>query len=156
MDLPDHYSLQKVSSSTGRSQKTDPRNSIPVWNDLEEVRTSAEKRLEEFRLTAESDLEDVEACARYEVKERDCILKEVIAGSVVPMSLVNLGSLKVVNLTNNLLQGPMSGFNCSVVMDLVKETNSFCLSTLGECDPRVNTLLPVVKSMDYPASFVDK
>ncbi|KAK2987843.1 hypothetical protein RJ640_010625 [Escallonia rubra] len=69
--------------------------------------------------------------------------------SVVPMSLVNLGSLKVVNLTNNLLQGPMPEFNSSVVVDMVKETNSFCLPIPGECDPRVNTLLSVVKSMDF-------
>ncbi|KAK3007652.1 hypothetical protein RJ639_013886 [Escallonia herrerae] len=75
---------------------------------------------------------------------------------VVPMSLVNLGSLKVVNLTNNLLQGPMPEFNSSVAVDVVKETNSFCLPTPGECDPRVNTLLSVVKSMDYPATFADK
>ncbi|KAK3027798.1 hypothetical protein RJ639_041966 [Escallonia herrerae] len=72
---------------------------------------------------------------------------------VVPMSLVNLGSSKVVNLTNNLLQGPMPKFNSSVVVDMVKETNSFCLPTPGECDPRMNTFLSVVKSMDYLAAL---
>ncbi|KAK3023967.1 hypothetical protein RJ639_042857 [Escallonia herrerae] len=57
---------------------------------------------------------------------------------VVPMSLVNRGSLKVVNLSNNLLQGPTPEFNSSVLVDMVKETNSFCLPNPGERDPRIN------------------
>ncbi|KAK4490425.1 hypothetical protein RD792_001102 [Penstemon davidsonii] len=71
----------------------------------------------------------------------------------VPMSLVNLESLKVVNLTNNLLQGPMPKFKDSVSVDMTKDTNSFCLPEPGVCDPRVNTLLSIIKSMDYPKKF---
>ncbi|XP_027178618.1 receptor protein kinase TMK1 [Coffea eugenioides] len=73
----------------------------------------------------------------------------------VPASLVNLESLKVVNLTNNLLQGPMPKFNDSVSVDMTKNTNSFCLPTPADCDPRVNTLLSVAKSMDYPRKFAE-
>ncbi|KAA8530693.1 hypothetical protein F0562_005373 [Nyssa sinensis] len=73
----------------------------------------------------------------------------------VPMSLVNLGSLKIVNLTNNLLQGPMPNFNNSVAVDMTTDTNSFCLPKPGDCDPRVNTLLSIVKSMDYPKKFAE-
>lgn len=73
----------------------------------------------------------------------------------VPLSLVNLGSLKVVNLTNNLLQGPMPKFNNLVAVDMTKDTNSFCLPTPGDCDPRVNTLLLIVKSLGYPTKFAD-
>ncbi|XP_019185674.1 PREDICTED: receptor protein kinase TMK1-like [Ipomoea nil] len=71
----------------------------------------------------------------------------------VPLSLVNLESLKVVNLTNNLLQGPMPKFKDSVSVDMVKDTNSFCLPQPGDCDPRINTLLSIVESMDYPTKF---
>ncbi|KAK4480077.1 hypothetical protein RD792_013134 [Penstemon davidsonii] len=71
----------------------------------------------------------------------------------VPLSLMNLESLKVVNLTNNLLQGPMPKFKDSVSVDMTKDTNSFCLPQPGDCDPRVNTLLSIVKSMDYPKKF---
>ncbi|XP_016473474.1 receptor protein kinase TMK1-like [Nicotiana tabacum] len=71
----------------------------------------------------------------------------------VPTSLVNQESLKVVNLTNNLFQGPVPKFKDSVSMDLVKDTNSFCLPVPGDCDPRVNTLLSIVKSMNYPRKF---
>ncbi|KAL3525042.1 hypothetical protein ACH5RR_013414 [Cinchona calisaya] len=74
----------------------------------------------------------------------------------VPLSLVNLESLKVVNLTNNLLQGPMPKFKDSVSVDMIKDTNSFCLPTPGDCDPRVNTILSIVQSMDYPRKFGEK
>ncbi|KAJ6766686.1 RECEPTOR PROTEIN KINASE TMK1 [Salix purpurea] len=73
----------------------------------------------------------------------------------VPESLVNLESLKVVNLSNNLLQGPMPVFKSPVSVDMVKDSNSFCLSTPGPCDSRVNTLLSIVKSMYYPQRLAD-
>ncbi|KAK3030050.1 hypothetical protein RJ639_038461 [Escallonia herrerae] len=72
-------------------------------------------------------------------------VSEMISSTLPPAELVGIA-----------FAGPMMGFNRSVVVDLVKETNSNRLSTPGECDPRVNTLLPVVKSMDYPESFADK
>ncbi|XP_015058228.1 receptor protein kinase TMK1 [Solanum pennellii] len=71
----------------------------------------------------------------------------------VPSSLMNLESLKFVNLTNNFFQGPMPVFKGSVVVDSAKGTNSFCLLQPGDCDPRVNTLLSIAKSMDYPMIF---
>ncbi|CAL5365016.1 unnamed protein product [Camellia sinensis] len=73
----------------------------------------------------------------------------------VLVSLGNLGSLKIVNLTNNLFQGPMPKFNDLVAVDMIKDTNSFCLPQPGECDPNVNTLLSIVKSMDYPIKFAE-
>ncbi|KAL3527430.1 hypothetical protein ACH5RR_012086 [Cinchona calisaya] len=73
----------------------------------------------------------------------------------VPVSLVNLESLKVVNLTNNLLQGPMPKFNDTVLVDMTLDTNSFCLPKPGDCDPRVNALLLILKSVDYPRKFAD-
>ncbi|KAF9664132.1 hypothetical protein SADUNF_Sadunf17G0124400 [Salix dunnii] len=74
---------------------------------------------------------------------------------LVPESLINLESLKVVNLSNNLLQGPMPVFRSSVSVDMVKDSNRFCLPTPGLCDSRVNTLLSIVKSMDYPQRLAD-
>nr|GMD51538.1 receptor protein kinase TMK1-like [Ipomoea batatas] len=73
----------------------------------------------------------------------------------VPLSLVSLESLKVVNLTNNLLQGPTPKFRDSVSVDLTKDTNSFCLPQPGDCDPRVNALILVAKSMEYPRKFAE-
>ncbi|KAE9449763.1 hypothetical protein C3L33_18334, partial [Rhododendron williamsianum] len=73
----------------------------------------------------------------------------------VPVSLVNLGSLQVVNLTNNLLQGPMPKFNDSVAVDMREDSNSFCLPQPGDCDLRVNTLISIVKSVDYPVKFAE-
>ncbi|KVI08578.1 hypothetical protein Ccrd_013026 [Cynara cardunculus var. scolymus] len=67
----------------------------------------------------------------------------------VPVSLMNLESLKSVNLTNNKLQGPMPKFKDSVSVDMAKDSNNFCLPEPGDCDPRVNTLLSIAKSMDY-------
>ncbi|KAL8476409.1 hypothetical protein ACS0TY_028906 [Phlomoides rotata] len=73
----------------------------------------------------------------------------------VPVSLVNLESLKSVNLTNNLLQGPMPKFKDSVLVDMSKDTNSFCLPQPGDCDPSVNTLLSIIKLMEYPRKFAE-
>ncbi|XVE72006.1 hypothetical protein DITRI_Ditri11bG0003900 [Diplodiscus trichospermus] len=73
----------------------------------------------------------------------------------VPVSLMKLDSLETVNLTNNLLQGPMPEFKNSVSLDMVKDSNSFCLPSPGDCDPRVTLLLNVVKPMDYPQKLAD-
>ncbi|KAK4423360.1 Receptor protein kinase TMK1 [Sesamum alatum] len=71
----------------------------------------------------------------------------------VPESLVGLKSLKVVNLTNNMLQGKTPKFSGSVQVDM-SGINSFCLSDPGvECDPRVNILLNVAGDVGYPTSF---
>ncbi|XP_010551437.1 PREDICTED: receptor protein kinase TMK1 [Tarenaya hassleriana] len=77
-------------------------------------------------------------------------LRDNLFTGPVPVSLTNLESLKVVNLTNNLLQGSVPEFKNTVSVDLVKDSNSFCLPSPGECDPRVSSLLSIVKSMEYP------
>lgn len=83
-----------------------------------------------------------------------CLRDNMFTGPV-PMSLQSLDSLKVVNLTNNLLQGPTPEFKSSVAVDVFAnvESNSFCLPKPGNCDPRVNTLLLIAKSMRYPTKF---
>uniref|UniRef100_A0A5B6Z495 non-specific serine/threonine protein kinase n=1 Tax=Davidia involucrata TaxID=16924 RepID=A0A5B6Z495_DAVIN len=74
----------------------------------------------------------------------------------VPASLVNLQSLKTVNLTNNMLQGPTPKFDSSVAVDMSAESNRFCLSDPGvDCDPRVNTLLSIAQSVGYPTVFAE-
>ncbi|XP_042482128.1 receptor protein kinase TMK1-like [Macadamia integrifolia] len=71
----------------------------------------------------------------------------------VPHSLVSLSSLKIVNLTNNLLQGPTPKFSSSVAVDMAG-LNSFCLPTPGAaCDSRVNALLSIAQDMGYPVKF---
>lgn len=80
-------------------------------------------------------------------------LRDNLFTGPVPVSLVNLQSLKVVNLTNNLLQGPVPEFKNSVAVDLTPDSNSFCLPKPGDCDTRVNTLLSIVKSLEYPTKF---
>ncbi|CAL5396837.1 unnamed protein product [Camellia sinensis] len=75
---------------------------------------------------------------------------------LVPVSLVNLPSLKVVNLTNNLLQGPTPKFHSLVAVDMTIGTNSFYLSDPGVgCDSRVNTLLTIAQFVGYPTVFED-
>lgn len=74
----------------------------------------------------------------------------------VPDSLVNLPSLKIVNLTNNLLQGPSPKFGVSVAVDMNKGSNSFCLDDAGvDCDSRVNILLNIAKAVNYPQKFAE-
>ncbi|XP_047313798.1 receptor protein kinase TMK1-like [Impatiens glandulifera] len=73
----------------------------------------------------------------------------------IPLSLMNLTSLKIVNLTNNLFQGPTPKFANSVSLDLSDDTNSFCLPEPIDCDPRVNTLLSIAKSTGYPERLAE-
>ncbi|GER37165.1 receptor protein kinase [Striga asiatica] len=74
----------------------------------------------------------------------------------VPDSLVNLDSLKVVNLTNNLLQGKTPKFHDRVQVDISEDTNSFCLAEAGaDCDARVNILLSVARDVGYPITFAE-
>ncbi|MFS8029478.1 putative protein kinase RLK-Pelle-LRR-IX family [Helianthus anomalus] len=73
----------------------------------------------------------------------------------VPESLTELQSLKVVNLTNNMFQGPKPSFGKSVEVD-ISGRNSFCLPDPGVgCDDRVNKLLAVVESVGYPQVFAE-
>ncbi|XP_010315276.1 receptor protein kinase TMK1-like isoform X2 [Solanum lycopersicum] len=85
----------------------------------------------------------------------DCNLRDNSFTGLVPDSLVNLPSLKVVNLTNNILQGPTPQFPSSVRVDMLDNTNSFCLSQPGPCDSRVSTLLDVLKDVRYPTKFAE-
>ncbi|KAK6805750.1 hypothetical protein RDI58_003535 [Solanum bulbocastanum] len=86
---------------------------------------------------------------------QDCNLRDNRFTGPVPDSLVNLPSLKVVNLTNNILQGPTPQFRSSVLVDMLDNTNSFCLPQPGPCDSRVSTLLDVVKDVGYPTEFAE-
>ncbi|KZV46409.1 hypothetical protein F511_23615 [Dorcoceras hygrometricum] len=74
----------------------------------------------------------------------------------VPDSLVGLTSLVMVNLTNNKLQGKTPSFSDKVLLDMRAGSNSFCLPDPGvKCDPRVDTLLNVVKDVNYPFQFAE-
>ncbi|XP_009757873.1 receptor protein kinase TMK1-like [Nicotiana sylvestris] len=87
---------------------------------------------------------------------QNCSLRDNSLTGPVPNSLVNLPSLKVVVLTNNFLQGPTPKFPSSVQVDMLADTNSFCLSQPGvPCDSRVNTLLAVAKDVGYPREFAE-
>lgn len=73
---------------------------------------------------------------------------------IVPPSLINLKSLVIVNLTNNMLQGPIPAFNTNVQLDMRPGSNKFCSDTPGvACDPRVNALLSVAQAMGFPTIF---
>lgn len=72
----------------------------------------------------------------------------------VPPSLTKLPALKVVNLTNNALQGPKPAFPKTVAADMLSGQNSFCSDQPGaECDSRVNTLISVMEPFGYPLKF---
>ncbi|KAI3710231.1 hypothetical protein L2E82_40007 [Cichorium intybus] len=63
----------------------------------------------------------------------------------VPASLLGLNSLKFVNLTRNMLQGPTPKFDNSVDVDMIG-IDTFCLPDPGvPCDSRVNILVAVVE-----------
>lgn len=80
-------------------------------------------------------------------------LRDNLFTGPVPDSLIKLPSLRVVNLTNNFLQGPTPAFGSNVESQITGD-NCFCLSTPGvNCDARVNTMLSIAKSFNYPLRF---
>ncbi|CAJ2674349.1 unnamed protein product [Trifolium pratense] len=88
----------------------------------------------------------------------DVSLRDNKLTGVVPPSLTSLQSLKVVNLTNNDLQGSPPKFQdgVQVDMDLVRGTNSFCTKVVGQpCSPLVNALLSVAEAFGYPFKLAD-
>ncbi|GMI75248.1 Transmembrane kinase 3 [Hibiscus trionum] len=75
---------------------------------------------------------------------------------VVPLSLLNLESLHLVNLTNNKLQGPTPKFGGNVIVDMNPGSNRFCLDQPGvACAEPVNVLLSVMEAVGYPENFAD-
>ncbi|KAJ8773624.1 hypothetical protein K2173_005870 [Erythroxylum novogranatense] len=87
----------------------------------------------------------------------DLNLRDNQLTGVVPPSLVKLPTLKVVNLTNNLLQGPTPSFPPGVDVDMKNASNSFCLSDPDvSCDSRVNVLLSIAEDFGYPVTFASK
>ncbi|KAK8537372.1 hypothetical protein V6N13_042301 [Hibiscus sabdariffa] len=88
---------------------------------------------------------------------RNLSLRDNHFTGIVPLSLVNLKSLYIVNLTNNELQGPTPRFAADVIVDMNVGSNRFCLDDPGvACDDRVNILLSIVESVGYPDSFADE
>ncbi|KHM99461.1 Putative receptor protein kinase TMK1 [Glycine soja] len=88
----------------------------------------------------------------------DVSLRDNQLTGVVPPSLTALPALKVVNLTNNLLQGspPLFKDGVRVDNDLEKGTNSFCTKKAGEpCSPLVDALLSVVEPLGYPLRLAE-
>ncbi|XP_020582855.1 receptor protein kinase TMK1 [Phalaenopsis equestris] len=88
---------------------------------------------------------------------RDLNLRDNKLTGPVPSSLTSLKSLTRVALTNNLFQGPMPEFSDSVKeLDLDPKTETFCSEKTGaSCDARVDILLDIAKSLDYPALFAE-
>ncbi|XVE85579.1 hypothetical protein DITRI_Ditri17bG0101800 [Diplodiscus trichospermus] len=87
---------------------------------------------------------------------RNLSLRDNQFTGVVPLSLINLKSLYIVNLTNNELQGPTPKFTDNVIVDLTAGSNRFCLDDPGvACDDRVNILLSIMEALGYPENFAD-
>ncbi|XVF03000.1 hypothetical protein REPUB_Repub04eG0223000 [Reevesia pubescens] len=87
---------------------------------------------------------------------RNLSLRDNQLTGVVPLSLVNLKSLYIVNLTNNELQGPTPKFDDNVIFDMTPGSNSFCLVDPGAaCDDRVNILLSIMEAVGYPETFAN-
>ncbi|KAI9386993.1 hypothetical protein POPTR_010G103000v4 [Populus trichocarpa] len=86
----------------------------------------------------------------------DLNLRDNSLTGVVPPSLLNISTLRVVNFTNNKLQGPTPSFARTVDADMIPGTNNFCLDNPGvACNATVNVLLSVAKNFGYPASLAD-
>ncbi|XP_021292730.1 receptor-like kinase TMK3 [Herrania umbratica] len=87
---------------------------------------------------------------------RNLSLRDNQFTGVVPLSLVNLTSLYIVNLTNNELQGPTPKFPDTVIVDMTAGSNRFCLDRPGvACDERVNILLSIMEAVGYPENFAN-
>ncbi|WOH13459.1 hypothetical protein DCAR_0832969 [Daucus carota subsp. sativus] len=73
---------------------------------------------------------------------------------ILPPSLTELPKLINISLQNNKLQGQFPEFKSGVNATL-GDTNSFCRSSAGPCDPQVNVLLAVAGALSYPISLAE-
>ncbi|XP_057445097.1 receptor protein kinase TMK1-like [Lotus japonicus] len=88
----------------------------------------------------------------------DVSLRDNQLTGVVPPSLTDLPALKVVNLTNNYLQGSPPKFKDGVRVDndMDRGNNRFCTKVVGQpCSPLVNVLLSVVEPLGYPLKLAE-
>ncbi|KAL7618759.1 hypothetical protein Lser_V15G02707 [Lactuca serriola] len=83
----------------------------------------------------------------------DLQLRDNQLTGLVPQSLMSLPKLENIAIQNNKLQGPLPVFQPRVHSELGTDTNSFCLSTPGPCDPQVTSLLDVAGALGYPMSL---
>ncbi|KAK9058492.1 hypothetical protein SSX86_023334 [Deinandra increscens subsp. villosa] len=83
----------------------------------------------------------------------DLQLRDNQLTGLVPETLMSLPKLANVTLQNNKLQGPLPVFKTGVVAELGTDTNSFCLSEPGFCDPQVTALLDIAGAVGYPMSL---
>ncbi|XP_054823845.1 receptor protein kinase TMK1-like isoform X2 [Prosopis cineraria] len=85
----------------------------------------------------------------------DVSLRDNQLACAVPSSLMSLPSLKVVNLTNNFLQGPTPVFKSGVIVDM-SGINRFCTNFPNQpCSPLVNALVSVVEPLGCPVKLAD-
>ncbi|XP_071713290.1 receptor-like kinase TMK4 [Rutidosis leptorrhynchoides] len=85
----------------------------------------------------------------------DLQLRDNQLTGVLPRSLSSLPNLANITLQNNKLQGPLPVFGNSTKFELGLNTNSFCLSIPGDCDPQVSALLDVAGALGYPMSLAE-
>ncbi|CAK9140892.1 unnamed protein product [Ilex paraguariensis] len=84
----------------------------------------------------------------------DLQLRDNQLTGVVPDSMISLPMLHNLSLQNNKFQGPMPSFPKNVQVTL-GETNSFCNTSPGPCDPQVTTLLEVAGALGYPMTLAE-
>ncbi|MCH88064.1 putative receptor protein kinase TMK1-like, partial [Trifolium medium] len=75
----------------------------------------------------------------------DLQLHSNILSGFVPPSLLALSSLKIISLDNNMLYGPIPVFHKGV--KATWETNNFCQSDVGLCDPQLMVLLQILEPL---------
>lgn len=67
---------------------------------------------------------------------------------LVPSSLFSLPSLTNISLDNNNLEGPIPMFHKRV--KATWESNNFCRSNVGPCDPQVMVMLEIFAALGHP------
>ncbi|KAL3531066.1 hypothetical protein ACH5RR_010388 [Cinchona calisaya] len=82
----------------------------------------------------------------------DLQLRDNQLTGVIPPSLTSLPKLSNVSLANNDFQGPVPSFPRGVQFNL-GDTNSFCNTSPGPCDPQVTILLQVAGALNYPSNL---
>ncbi|KAF9606178.1 hypothetical protein IFM89_023633 [Coptis chinensis] len=84
----------------------------------------------------------------------DLQLRDNQITGVVPPSVTTLPRLSNVELQNNKLQGPQPEFGKGVIVKL-GDTNQFCDTKPGPCDPQVTTLLEIAGAIGYPMNLAE-
>ncbi|KAK6780286.1 hypothetical protein RDI58_022470 [Solanum bulbocastanum] len=143
--LPYSFAKSGIQNLVLNNQKLGLTGRIDVLGSMEQL-TQAWIHVNKF----EGPIPDLSLCTNLV----DIQLRDNSLTGVIPPSLISLPKLTNASLQNNIFLGPIPGFKPNVQVTL-GNTNHFCNSFPGPCDPQVTILLDIAGAVGCPMILAD-